>query len=227
VVTAKSRAYHGRRKRERTRERLLDAAIGLFARQAVEATRIEDLVRTADISRGTFYNYFRTIDQVQVACLARIFTLVAAEAAPAAGAVHRPAMRIAVEILGFLMVLRRHRTWARAYVHLRPSSLPLTRYRQVQVFRARLRQGVSDGVFRVASTESAFDMVAGTLMVAVRSMLGGRPQADHARAVTVTVLQGLGVGYVRAQTICREAARLVSRHRVRTPRRLAGARRAR
>ena len=41
----------------------------VFATQGVDATVIDDLIVKAQVSRGTFYNYFRTTEEVMVAVM--------------------------------------------------------------------------------------------------------------------------------------------------------------
>lgn len=48
-----------RQKADRTR-RILGAASQLFREKGYDAVRIEDIAQVADVSVGTFYNYFRT-----------------------------------------------------------------------------------------------------------------------------------------------------------------------
>jgi len=52
-----------------TRERILEAALRLFAAQGFEATTTRDIAQAAEIATGTLFNYFPTKDAV-VACLA-------------------------------------------------------------------------------------------------------------------------------------------------------------
>ena len=59
------------RARLETRARVFDAALAEFHRVGVEATRIEDVVRTAGVARGTFYLHFASKDEVLVELLAR------------------------------------------------------------------------------------------------------------------------------------------------------------
>lgn len=55
-----------RQKANRT-ERILAAATDLFRTQGYDAVRIEDIAEAAEVSVGTFYNYFQTKGDVLVA----------------------------------------------------------------------------------------------------------------------------------------------------------------
>lgn len=48
-------------------ERILTAATGLFREQGYDAVRIEDIAEIAEVSVGTFYNYFQTKGDILVA----------------------------------------------------------------------------------------------------------------------------------------------------------------
>ncbi|MGB3627674.1 MAG: helix-turn-helix domain-containing protein, partial [Henriciella sp.] len=55
-------------KRERTkaanREAILAAARRVFARLGLDATTVRDIIRETDLAAGTFYNYFRSKEEV-------------------------------------------------------------------------------------------------------------------------------------------------------------------
>jgi len=57
--------------RAQTRERLLDAALGLFVKDGIEAASIEDVAETAGYSRGAFYSNFESKDELMCAVLDR------------------------------------------------------------------------------------------------------------------------------------------------------------
>ncbi|HEU5260786.1 MAG TPA: TetR/AcrR family transcriptional regulator [Gemmatimonadales bacterium] len=46
------------RKKEETKERILQAAFALFRKHGVEATTVEEISDKADVAKGTFFNYF-------------------------------------------------------------------------------------------------------------------------------------------------------------------------
>ncbi len=55
------------RRRERMRARLLDAVLNLYQPdRGAEHLVIDDVIRAADVSRGTFYKYFDSIDQAVI-----------------------------------------------------------------------------------------------------------------------------------------------------------------
>src|SRR6185295_12943188 len=51
-------------KRERTRKTILDAAFGLIGNERGLTVRIEEICAAAHVSRGTFYNYFTSLEQL-------------------------------------------------------------------------------------------------------------------------------------------------------------------
>lgn len=64
-----ARNLRGRRERRtvETRERLFRAALDLFARKGFTETTVEDITETADVGKGTFFNYFPSKDHILLA----------------------------------------------------------------------------------------------------------------------------------------------------------------
>ena len=46
------------RKKEETKERILQASFDLFRKHGVEATTVDQICDSADVAKGTFFNYF-------------------------------------------------------------------------------------------------------------------------------------------------------------------------
>jgi len=52
------------RKRNETVDKLLQAAIELFATNGFAGTRVEEITERADVSKGTFFNYFPSKEHI-------------------------------------------------------------------------------------------------------------------------------------------------------------------
>jgi AcrR family transcriptional regulator len=112
------------RVREDSRERILRAALLLFARQGYESTSIREIAREAKISQGLMYNYFAGKDDL----LRAIFSRSMAEAREAfmpAPVEAPPAERIDRVIRGSLALVGRNvEFWRLSYsLRMQPSVL--------------------------------------------------------------------------------------------------------
>ncbi|MCX7633041.1 MAG: TetR/AcrR family transcriptional regulator [Turneriella sp.] len=61
------------RRKQLTRERILNAARAVFAEKGYAATSIADIVKKSRIARGTFYLHFQTVEQVFQELLREVF----------------------------------------------------------------------------------------------------------------------------------------------------------
>ena len=68
-------------KSERTRQRILDAAIALFAEKGFAATTMRDIAAAADVSIGLAYRYFARKEDLAVALYEGMSTRLRATAA--------------------------------------------------------------------------------------------------------------------------------------------------
>ena len=69
MTTQDHRSRVAAEKRERMRTRLIESALHVFSTKGVEASAIEDVIEAAGVSRGTFYNYYKTNEELLVAVL--------------------------------------------------------------------------------------------------------------------------------------------------------------
>jgi len=61
------RTIVGRNRRANTETKILRAAVQVFAKQGLDAPVIDDFIKAAGIARGTFYNYFKSTDELLLA----------------------------------------------------------------------------------------------------------------------------------------------------------------
>src|SRR5437764_14967206 len=91
-----------------TRRRILEVALGQFARQGFEATTTRDIARGANVAVGTLFNYFPTKEAI-VECLVREAWAEAADAV-AAGPAPGESRALDEELLAHLAAVRRKLT---------------------------------------------------------------------------------------------------------------------
>ena len=67
AATPDHRVRVGAQRREQTRLRLLESALSVYAEKGPDLAVIEDFIAAAGVSRGTFYNHFRTTGELLLA----------------------------------------------------------------------------------------------------------------------------------------------------------------
>jgi len=63
-------ANRNQRRRQRTREIILAAAERVFRHKGIDCTTVNDITEQADVAYGSFYNHFKSIDEVVSALVA-------------------------------------------------------------------------------------------------------------------------------------------------------------
>ncbi|MEN0107840.1 MAG: helix-turn-helix domain-containing protein [Pseudomonas sp.] len=100
------------KKRLMMRTKLLDAAMRVFAEQRTPAPVIDDVIREAQVSRGTFYRYFTSLDQVLVALGQDLNNQMTTDILPVYDILTDPLQRFSVGYRIFLLRALLDRKWA-------------------------------------------------------------------------------------------------------------------
>lgn len=190
--------------RERTRELLLDAAVRVFARKGAGAAAIHEIAAEAGVANGTFYNYFRTREALLEATSLRLALRLHAAVAASRAAVADPAERVAIGCRRFVLQARHDPVWAAALLRVWHSTA-VPSATAADPLLADLRAGRRARRLRYAHETAALDLVQGTVLSGMRSVLEGRAAEAHASAIAAIVLRGLGVASAEADAIAARA----------------------
>ena len=185
-------------KRERTRKTILEAAFGLIGNEKGLTVRIEEICAAAHISRGTFYNYFTSLEQ--------LFEVLAIELSHDLNRAlvstwdetrsHAEGSNAAIQ--HYLNYARRDPAWAWAMVHLSAFGPTFGAEAWDACYRS-IAKGIEAGEFDVPNATVGRDLMTGTVMATVRTTLrGGRSQP---RIVAYHLLRAFGVADARAKEI--------------------------
>ena len=199
---AAANARPASRVRARTKTLLLDAALRLFARQGVGGTAIHEIAAEAGVANGTFYNYFRTREEVVEAACLRLAELLQDEITASSTAVTDAAERMAIASRRFVMQAVRDPVWAAALIRVSTgTSEPLMRMAGPVLHDLRL--GRRRGRFTYRSETAALDLVTGTVLAGMRSVLESRAGEEHPALIAGLVLRGLGLPAAEADELVR------------------------
>lgn len=182
-------------KRERMRERLIAATMEAYLDAAPGLHPvIDDVIRVAQVSRGTFYKYFDSLEQVQAEIGARMADEMLSSFDRLFADVADATVRSAA---GPLMAM------ARAAMEPR-HGIFITRVDFIEFFsgedprslivRRELVEGRAQGQLKFESLEAAIDLVIGVSLEGARRVLKTRTlDGATIRETTVLVMLGLGL----------------------------------
>lgn len=203
--TRSAAATRGHKKKALTRQRLLDAAMAVLAEQG-EAFSVADLTAAAEVSHGTFYNYFADREALLQALVPHIVTRFAERMA---SEVHDddPAARFARISAGALEFAIAEPQVARVVLRLDPVQQGLIADGPLARLRADLAEGYETGRFTSAPSRATVDVVTGSLLLAVRRIADGEHGAPYRAEVLQRLLQALGVSAAEAAQLAAATGR--------------------
>ena len=178
----------GAERRARMRLRILEAAVQVFAEKGGDLPVIDDFIRAADVSRGTFYNYFRTTAELLEATVAWLADDVIRSIDPEVAAIRDPALRLATAVRMYLRWAAADPEWCRFM-----AKIPRIGVIAERRIKRDLRQGHRSGVFQYASLSAAQDLIVGASQQAIRRMAEETPSPALSDEVIGMVLRGLRV----------------------------------
>ena len=191
----------GYRKKERTRRQLIAAGLRVLAEKGHGLT-VSDVVAEAEVSNGTFYNYFADREELLEALAEHSALSLAAAAAQER--IDDAARRFAVATTRVLLRASEDDTWARVMLRLvsRPGSgVDLSRY-----LREDLAEGFAQGRFDVGPDDATLDQVAGLIIMTIRRIVEGNAAPDAPQQAVQRGLRALGVDEIESAQLATEAA---------------------
>lgn len=190
----------GYRKKERTRRQLVTAGLRVLAEKGQGLT-VSDVVAEAEVSNGTFYNYFADREELLDALAEH--SALALAASVAKEPIEDPARRFATATMRVLQLASEDDTWARVVLRLisRPGSgIELGRY-----LREDLAAGFAEGRFDTGPDDATLDQVAGLITMTIRRIVEGNAAPDACERAVERGLRALGVDAPEAARLAAEA----------------------
>ncbi len=185
-------------KRARTRARLMDAAVGVFARVGFEAASVNEIAQAAEVANGTFYLHFKDKDAIVSAVAFRIAGDVARQLNDAMTGIDDAVERTSFATRQFIDIACSVPEWGWALFRA-AWFLPDLRKRSNIYLRADLERGARQGSFKVKIDDFLVDMFASMVFTALFGRLRGEADKDAGSKVAELQLRMLGVPPARAK----------------------------
>jgi AcrR family transcriptional regulator len=184
-TTVDHRTRVGQERSARTQNRILEAALGVFAERGPDAPVIDDFVQAAGVARGTFYNHFKSVEELLLATSEWTTRELVQAIEDAMAGIEGPTLRLGVGLRLFFARAQRNPVWCRFVARmwkLGGLELPL---RDVDA-------GIRLGHFRVPGREAAHDLLLGGIRQALLRIGESRAPKAFGEQMTEICLHALG-----------------------------------
>jgi AcrR family transcriptional regulator len=161
-------------KRVATRHKLLDAAMRVFS-DHIGPPVIDDVIREAKVSRGTFYNYFNSLEDLLAAISQEVSNQMTTDILPMYDALQEPWQRISVGFRLFMVRAMLDRKWAGFVTRVNSwqHDTLVAKY-----IKADLEEGKARGQFSFDRVDVATDFTMGASALCVLSISQGVPDPN-------------------------------------------------
>lgn len=186
------RSRVGAERREKTRMKLIEAALPVFAAKGPDEPVIDDFIAAAQVSRGTFYYHFRTTADLLAAVAGTMSDEVLGVVDPIVREIDDPAERISAGTRLYMGMATRYPIWGKFLT--RVGSRTSVRGLLIDVYLSRdIVLGMDSGRLKVHDPAVARDIVLGSIYYGIETMLTEPTRATHSQEIMASVLRGLGV----------------------------------
>ncbi|WP_077038010.1 TetR/AcrR family transcriptional regulator [Pelomonas sp. KK5] len=178
------------RKRALTRAKILEATTRVFATAGERTPVIEDVVREAGVSRGSFYLHFQSLDEALQALAATQSDQMTTDILPVYDLLKEPWQRFSVGFRIFLKRAQQDPHWASFVTRssIASETLLVSKY-----MRGDLKAGVANGQFRFDDLDVAVDFMMGASTAGIYALGRGVKDPEHYIDESVRIaLTGLG-----------------------------------
>jgi len=190
----------GAQRREKTRIKLLETALTVFNTKGPDLAVTEDFIVAAGISRGTFYNHFKTASDLLLALSSDMSDEVLQVIDPIVLTLDNPVHRFSAGVRLYMQMAYRYPLWGDFL--RRVGTRIATRGQLIETYLTRdLRSSLDQHLINVDNVLIARDIVLGSIFYGIETMLIENMPKDYPEKVMFHVLVGLGVKKSEAKKI--------------------------
>ena len=190
----------GAQRREKTRLRLIDSALEVVVTKGPDDVVIEDFIAAAGVSRGTFYNHFKTTNELMLTLATAMSDEVLRTIDPIVLSIPEPMHRFTTGARLYMQMAMRYPLWGRFIT--RVGTRIATRGQLIDLNLTRdLEAARKDKRIRMDSVLVARDIVLGSIFYGIETMLTEPTHHLHPEHMMRCVLIGFGLQPAEAEAI--------------------------
>jgi AcrR family transcriptional regulator len=201
-IVNERRAAIGKEKRARTRAKILAATFHLYGRENGLFTRVEEICQLAGVTRQTFYNHFRNMEELREALTYEVSHDFLVTVTNALLCLPDGAERASAAIRFYLDKALHDPKWGWSMVNISSNGIVfgMETYRQAE---QTVQEGIKAGDFPMNDARLGRDLILGTTLSALTTQLRDAPGPQFTIDTTRNILVGMGVPLERADKIVR------------------------
>ncbi len=200
AVDLERRAQIGRERRARTRAKIVAAAFDLFGSEHGLYSRIEDIADRAGVTRPTFYNHFKGMDELREALTSEVTNEFLLAVTQVISAMPDPRQRAASAVRYYLHRARKDRQWAWSMLNMSANGVIFgtATYHQAE---QTVIEGIEAGMLPLPSSTVGRDIILGSTLAAIGTIARGNPPEDYCEIIAGYILLALGVAHDDARRL--------------------------
>ena len=171
-----AREPRGSRRKRETRGRLLDAALELMAKKGMEGVAINEITEAADVGFGSFYNHFKSKEEIHAELIKHAFESFADELDVLARGIDDPAELVSVAVRHTLLRAHREPTWGQFLIR---EGLSARLFGRVERLMRDVQRGIASKRFTVSDPLMSTLAVGGMVLTATTTQSLAAVSATH------------------------------------------------
>lgn len=194
------RVQLGEERRAKTRARIIAAAFDLYGTEQGSQLRVEDVARSAGVTRATFYSYFNNLYDLREAVAFELTHEIFARVVKTYKDIEDPAFQVACAIRFYLRKARSDPQWALSVVNI-SSHGKVFGAETFQRAEDNVQEGLDAGRFKLHNSALGRDIVLGTCLAAMCTIIEQDTPEIYPELVAGHVLMGLGLEFDDAKNL--------------------------
>ncbi|MES2257079.1 MAG: TetR/AcrR family transcriptional regulator [Pseudomonadota bacterium] len=197
---AERRAQTAQEQRTRTRAAILDATFQVIGHEHGRLARIEDVVKVAGIARPTFYTYFSSMEELFAALSYDLSLEFNFKVLSYGSTLKTAAEEVTAAIRYHLGRAQTDPKWGWGMVNLSVGG-PIFGAEIHAACTSTVQWGIDSGAFKITDVRIGRDMVLGTGLAAMKTILTSPREKSYPDQVARQILLGLGLTTAKAEKL--------------------------